>query len=64
VRWGPPAAVAIGLLLMFAFFVASGEFIGISCCAFRIAGGVLLFITALDMLFPGGVRRGVRLKYG
>ena len=44
--------VAILLLLAFALF---GEelltFIGISMPAFRIAGGVLLFITALDMLF-------------
>ncbi|KQI69763.1 MarC family transcriptional regulator [Loktanella sp. 3ANDIMAR09] len=44
--------VSIGLLLIFAF---SGEalldFIGISMPAFRIAGGVLLFLTALDMLF-------------
>jgi multiple antibiotic resistance protein len=44
--------VAIGLLLMFAFFGESLlKFIGISMPAFRIAGGVLLFITALDMLF-------------
>ena len=44
--------VAIGLLLAFAL---AGEelltFIGISMPAFRIAGGVLLFLTALDMLF-------------
>ncbi|WP_386681982.1 MarC family protein [Loktanella sp. R86503] len=44
--------VAIGLLLMFAVFGEQLlEFIGISMPAFRIAGGVLLFITALDMLF-------------
>ena len=44
--------VAIGLLLLFAFFgEALLDFIGISMPAFRIAGGVLLFITALDMLF-------------
>jgi len=41
-----------GLLLLFALFgEALLEFIGISMPAFRIAGGVLLFITALDMLF-------------
>lgn len=44
--------VAFGVLALFAFF---GEavlgFVGISMPAFRIAGGVLLFITALDMLF-------------
>jgi multiple antibiotic resistance protein len=44
--------VSIGLLLMFAFFgEALLAFIGISMPAFQIAGGVLLFITALDMLF-------------
>lgn len=41
-----------GLLLLFGLF---GEavlgFIGISMPAFRIAGGILLFLTALDMLF-------------
>lgn len=45
-------ATALGSLLIFAIF---GEtilsFIGISMPAFRIAGGVLLFLTALDMLF-------------
>ncbi len=44
--------VSAGLMLVFLFL---GEavlgFIGISMDAFRIAGGVLLFITALDMLF-------------
>lgn len=45
-------SVAIGILVVFALF---GEqllgFIGISMPAFQIAGGVLLFLTALDMLF-------------
>jgi multiple antibiotic resistance protein len=44
--------ISIVLLTLFAFF---GEallgFIGITMPAFRIAGGILLFITALDMLF-------------
>lgn len=44
--------IAFAILALFAFF---GEavlgFIGISMPAFRIAGGVLLFLTALDMLF-------------
>jgi multiple antibiotic resistance protein len=44
--------VAFGLLL---FFGLLGEsvlgFVGISMPAFRIAGGILLFLTALDMLF-------------
>ena len=33
------------------------NFIGISMPAFRIAGGVLLFITALDMLFERRTKR-------
>lgn len=44
--------VAAGLMLLFIFL---GEavlgFVGISMPAFRIAGGVLLFLTALEMLF-------------
>ena len=44
--------VAAGVLIAFAAF---GEsilgFIGITMPAFRIAGGILLFLTALDMLF-------------
>lgn len=44
--------VSAGLMMLFLFL---GEavlgFIGISMDAFRIAGGVLLFLTALDMLF-------------
>ncbi|MFA8440547.1 MarC family protein [Yoonia sp.] len=44
--------VAAGLMMVFLFL---GEavlgFIGISMDAFRIAGGILLFLTALDMLF-------------
>ncbi|WP_439155290.1 MarC family protein [Yoonia sp.] len=44
--------VSAALMLLFLFL---GEavlgFIGISMDAFRIAGGVLLFLTALDMLF-------------
>lgn len=51
---------AAGVLLAFA---ALGEqllgFIGISMDAFRIAGGILLFLTALDMLFE---RRNKRRK--
>ena len=51
-------AIAFVLLTLFAFF---GEavlgFIGISMPAFRIAGGILLFITALDMLFERRTKR-------
>lgn len=46
------------LLIVFASF---GEavlgFIGISMPAFRIAGGILLFLTALDMLFERRTKR-------
>jgi multiple antibiotic resistance protein len=50
--------IAAGLLVLFAL---AGEavlaFLGISMPAFRIAGGLLLFLTALEMLFE---RRGPR----
>ncbi|MDC0737300.1 MarC family protein [Cognatishimia sp. SS12] len=50
--------IAFGILSLFAFF---GEavlgFIGISMPAFRIAGGLLLFLTALDMLFERRSKR-------
>lgn len=50
--------VAVALLLAFG---ALGEsllaFIGISMPAFRIAGGMLLFLIALDMLFERRTRR-------
>lgn len=51
-------AVAAVLLTMFAAF---GEsllgFVGISMPAFRVAGGILLFLTALDMLFERRAKR-------
>ncbi|APZ54435.1 MarC family protein [Salipiger abyssi] len=50
--------IAALILLLFTFF---GEavlgFIGISMPAFRIAGGILLFLTALDMLFERRSKR-------
>lgn len=50
--------VAAGLLTVFGL---AGEavlaFIGISMPAFRIAGGILLFLTALDMLFERRTQR-------
>ncbi|MBT8418419.1 MAG: MarC family protein [Silicimonas sp.] len=50
--------IAIGLLTVFGLLGDSVlSFVGISMPAFRIAGGVLLFLTALDMLFE---RRGKR----
>jgi multiple antibiotic resistance protein len=51
-------AIAIVLLVVFALLgEAVLEFIGISMAAFRIAGGILLFITALDMLFERRTKR-------
>jgi len=51
-------AVSAFILALFAFF---GEallgFVGISMPAFRIAGGILLFLTALDMLFERRTKR-------
>ncbi|KUF11951.1 MarC family protein [Pseudoponticoccus marisrubri] len=50
--------ISFVLLTLFAFF---GEavlgFIGITMPAFRIAGGALLFLTALDMLFERRTKR-------
>ena len=50
--------VSAGVLIAFAAF---GEsllgFVGISMPAFRIAGGILLFLTALDMLFERRSKR-------
>lgn len=50
--------VAFGILLVFSIF-GTGilTFIGISMPAFRISGGILLFITALDMLFERRQKR-------
>jgi multiple antibiotic resistance protein len=53
------ACVTAALILI--VFAAFGEavlgFIGISMPAFRIAGGILLFLTALDMLFERRTKR-------
>ncbi|QGX98252.1 MarC family protein [Roseovarius faecimaris] len=55
------ACITAALILI--LFAALGEavlgFVGISMPAFRIAGGILLFLTALDMLFE---RRSKRRK--
>ena len=52
---------ALTAMFILALFAAFGEavlgFAGISMAAFRVAGGVLLFITALDMLFERRTKR-------
>lgn len=51
-------AIALFLLTLFAVFgEAVMGFVGISMPAFRIAGGVLLFLTALEMLFERRTKR-------
>lgn len=59
---GRRACVVAGVLML--VFLALGErllaFVGISIPAFRIAGGILLFLTALDMLFE---RRQARREH-
>lgn len=56
---GLRACVTAAVLLM--LFAVLGEavlgFVGISMPAFRIAGGILLFLTALDMLFERRSKR-------
>ena len=53
-------AVLVGLLILVVFALAGEavlDFIGISMAAFRVAGGILLFLTALDMLFERRTKR-------
>ncbi|MFU8882760.1 MAG: MarC family protein [Rhodobacterales bacterium] len=53
-------AVIVAAILL-TLFATAGEavlgFVGISMPAFRIAGGILLFLTALDMLFDRRAKR-------
>lgn len=50
--------IALALLTLFAIFgEAVMGFVGITMPAFRIAGGVLLFLTALEMLFERRSKR-------
>ncbi len=50
---GMRACLTAGVLMLIFLFLGEAVlgFIGISMPAFRIAGGILLFLTALDMLF-------------
>lgn len=53
-------AILVAAILL-TLFAGAGEavlgFVGISMPAFRIAGGILLFLTALDMLFERRAKR-------
>ncbi len=53
------AVLVAGLILVVFAFAGKAvlDFIGISMAAFRVAGGVLLFLTALDMLFERRTKR-------
>lgn len=53
------ACVIAGVLLTLFTFLGEGvlNFLGISMPAFRIAGGILLLLTALDMLFERRTQR-------
>ena len=57
VAWRACAIAAVLLLVFAALGEAVLDFIGISMPAFRVAGGLLLFLTALDMLFDRRTRR-------
>jgi len=50
---GLRACIVAGVLMLVFLFLGEAVlgFVGISVPAFRVAGGVLLFLTALDMLF-------------
>ena len=57
IAWRAVSVAAVVLLIFAAFGEAVLGFIGISMPAFRIAGGILLFLTALDMLFERRTKR-------
>lgn len=57
IAWRSVIIAALLLLVFAAFGEAVLGFIGISMPAFRVAGGVLLFLTALDMLFDRRTKR-------
>lgn len=57
IAWRACTIAAFVLVIFAAFGEAVLGFIGISMPAFRVAGGILLFITALDMLFARRTKR-------
>jgi multiple antibiotic resistance protein len=60
-RWAVAIRACTIAVVVLALFGIFGEavlgFVGISMPAFRIAGGILLFLTALDMLFERRTKR-------
>lgn len=60
-RRGVALRACLTAAVILAMFTAFGEsvlgFVGISMPAFRVAGGVLLFLTAMDMLFERRTKR-------
>jgi multiple antibiotic resistance protein len=57
VAWRGVVIAGLILLVFAAFGEAVLGFIGISMPAFRVAGGILLFLTALEMLFDRRTKR-------
>jgi len=57
IAWRAVGVAGLILLIFAAFGEAVLNFIGISMPAFRVAGGILLFLTALDMLFDRRTKR-------
>ncbi|MGC1504994.1 MAG: MarC family protein [Sulfitobacter sp.] len=57
VAWRACIIAGVVLIVFAGFGEAVLGFIGISMPAFRVAGGILLFITALDMLFARRTKR-------
>jgi multiple antibiotic resistance protein len=57
IAWRGVFVAGLILLVFAAFGEAVLNFIGISMAAFRVAGGILLFLTALEMLFDRRTKR-------
>ncbi len=57
IAWRASLVAGFVLVLFAAFGEAVLGFIGISMPAFRVAGGILLFLTAIDMLFERRTKR-------
>lgn len=57
----------VAMIVLLAFFAATGTLIfqvfGITLPAFRIAGGLILWFVAMDMLRASGGHKGARKKF-